>query len=226
MKLLLADLDGTITLSRDSYKLGLKTVEALRKLESNGIKVGLVSGNSYPVLRGLATYLGLTGGVVAENGCVVYYSGNLIPVCVELDRSLAVEFATKFGLRESWQNEYRKYEFAFSPPKITEDMRRWAEERGLYIKSSGYAVHISKNREGKAVGVRKLIEVTGLSKDQVVGIGDSDTDVEFLKEVGIKVAVANADESLKSVSDFITKRPSSEGVRELAELILRGVRGE
>lgn len=226
MKLLLADLDGTITLSRDSYKLGLKTVEVLRELEANGIKVGLVSGNSYPVLRGLATYLGLTGGVVAENGCVVYYSGNLVPVCEKLDRSLAVEFAAKFGLKESWQNDFRNYEFAFSPPNVTKEMRRWAEEKGLYIKSSGYAIHISKNREGKAVGVRKLIEMLGLNRNQVVGVGDSDTDVEFLKEVGIKVAVANADESLKSVSDFITKRPSSEGVRELAELILRGVRGE
>jgi phosphoglycolate phosphatase len=99
-------------------------------------------------------------------------------------------------------------------------MREWAELRGLVIKSSGYAVHITKNTEGKGRGVRKLLEMAGIDKSYVLGIGDSDTDVEFFREVGVRVAVANADESLKSASDFITRSPSSEGVREIVEIIV------
>ncbi len=221
-KLLLADLDGTLTISRESYKIDLDAVRTLRDLESRGVKVGLVSGNSYPVLRGLATYLGLTGGVVAENGCVVYFNGQLVRVCDALGREIAREFAAKFNLKESWQNDFRSCEYAFSPPTLTEDMLRWAEERGLYVKTSGYAIHISKNREGKGRGVRKLIEIMGLSREEVVGVGDSQTDVEFLKEVGLKVALANADDELKAVADLITKSPSGEGVRELVERLMRG----
>ena len=221
-KLLLADLDGTLTISRDSYLLNIETISLLRELESIGIKVGLVSGNSYPVLRGLATYLGLSGGVVAENGCVAYLRGKLVKVCEPLDRRLAKEFAKEFNLRESWQNDFRTCEYAFSPPHVTDEMVKWAEQRGLYVKTSGYAVHISRNREGKAKGVRKLLEMHGLEKHEVIGIGDSQTDVEFFNEVGLRVAVANADEELKRVSDLITKAPSGEGVKELVRMLLKG----
>ena len=221
-KLLLADLDGTLTISRDSYLVDLETIRLLRELESAGIKVGLVSGNSYPVLRGLATYLGLSGGVVAENGCVVYLGGNLVKVCEPLERRLAKEFAKEFNLRESWQNDFRTCEYAFSPPHVTDEMVKWAEQRGLYIKTSGYAVHISRNPEGKAKGVRKLLEMHGLEKHEVIGVGDSQTDVEFFNEVGLRVAVANADEELKRVSDLITKAPSGEGVKELVRMLLKG----
>ena len=136
-KLLLADLDGTLTISRDSYLVDLETIRLLRELESSGIKVGLVSGNSYPVLRGLATYLGLSGGVVAENGCITYLGGNLVKVCEPLERRLAKEFAKEFNLRESWQNDFRTCEYAFSPPHVTDEMVKWAVQRGLYIKTSG-----------------------------------------------------------------------------------------
>ena len=221
-KLLLADLDGTLTISRDSYLVDLETIRLLRELESAGIKVGLVSGNSYPVLRGLATYLGLSGGVVAENGCLTYLGGNLVRVCEPLERRLAKEFAKEFNLRESWQNDFRTCEYAFSPPNVTDEMVKWAEQRGLYIKTSGYAVHISRNPEGKAKGVRKLLEMHGLEKHEVIGVGDSQTDVEFFNEVGLRVAVANADEELKRVSDLITKAPSGEGVKELVRMLLKG----
>ncbi|MCI4455740.1 MAG: phosphoglycolate phosphatase [Sulfolobus sp.] len=226
VRLVLTDLDGTLTVSRDSYKLDLETIAALRRLEKLGIKVGLVSGNSYPVLRGLATYLGLSGGVVAENGCVVYHSGNYVAVCEPLDRKIAKEFADKFNLRESWQNEFRRFEYAFYPATVSQEMREWAESRGLMIKSSGYAVHITKNPEGKGRGVRKLLEMVGIDKSYVLGVGDSDTDVEFFREVGVRVAVANADESLKSASDFITRSPSSEGVREIVEMIVEELEHE
>ncbi|MEM3949310.1 HAD hydrolase family protein, partial [Saccharolobus sp.] len=64
IKLVLMDLDGTLTEDRDSTRIDLDAIYAIRLLQEKGIKVGLVSGNSYPILRGLYTYLYLDGGIV------------------------------------------------------------------------------------------------------------------------------------------------------------------
>lgn len=222
IKLVLTDIDGTLTKDRGTYEIDLDAIKALRELEKKGIKVGLVSGNSYPVVRALYTYFHFHGGLVAENGCVVYFNNSLVKVCEEIDLDLAEKFSSLFGVRSSWQNEFKYCDLAFSPPKLSNEMIAWAKERGLYIKTSGYAIHISKSQKGKGDGVRKLIELHGISKDEVLGIGDSDTDVEFLEEVGIKVAVGNGDEEIKKVADYITLNPSGKGVIEVVEKILKG----
>jgi hydroxymethylpyrimidine pyrophosphatase-like HAD family hydrolase len=72
------------------------------------------------------------------------------------------------------------------------------------------------------VGVRKLIELHGVKKEEVIGIGDSLTDLDMFKEVGIKVAVGNAEEELKKEADIILNLKSGEGVKELVTMILEG----
>jgi phosphoglycolate phosphatase (TIGR01487 family) len=221
IRLILADVDGTLTIDRQTYLLNLDAVKALRRAESSGVKVGLVSGNSYPVLRGLAQYIGLTGGVVAENGCVAFL-GNLERLCPPLPKNLAEEFAFTFGLRPSWQNQFRESDFAFyiSPSFDAKAAAEWAKSKGLIMRYSGYAVHISANSNGKAIGVRKIIEMAGLRKEEVAGIGDSSTDVELLAEVGFPVALANSTLDLKRVSALVTEGASGEGVVELISRLL------
>lgn len=221
IKLVLSDLDGTLTEDRGIFRISLDAISYLRLLEERGIKVAIVSGNSYPVIRGLTTYLGFTGGFVAENGCIAYYKQK-ITLCRRMDKRLLTEFRDKFGLRDSWQNEYRECDFGFTPARITEEMRKWAREKGLYISSSGYAVHIAFEPAGKAIGVRKLIELHGLDKSEVVAIGDSLTDVDMFNEVGLKVAVGNSDEELKKKADLVLNLKSGEGVKQFVKMLLEG----
>ncbi|AHC51750.1 phosphoglycolate phosphatase [Sulfolobus acidocaldarius SUSAZ] len=222
IRLILTDVDGTLTFDRDTYNIDLDAVDLLRKVEKKGIKVGLVSGNSYPVLRALYTYFGFNGGIVAENGCIVYFHNQLKEVCERVDRNLISEFENKFGVKGSWQNRFKVCDFSFYPPILKDEMVRWALDKGLYIKTSGYAVHISKSKRGKAEGVRELIKMHGLDKAEVVGIGDSSTDIEFLEEVGIRVVVGNADESLKSIGDFVMREKSGKAVVEFIKKVITG----
>lgn len=222
IKLVLTDVDGTLTVDRDTYEVDFQSIEALRILEKHGIKVGLVSGNSYPVLRSLYTYFNFHGGLIAENGCIVYYNKNLIRVCEQIDKSLIEEFSNRFNVVSSWQNEFKCCDLTFTPAALNYDMIQWARSYNLYIKTSGYAIHISKSPTGKGVGVRKLIELHNLKKSEVLGIGDSSTDVEFLQEVGFKVVVSNADEEVKKVANYITVNKSGKGVVEIASKILKG----
>ena len=222
IKLVLTDVDGTLTLGRDTYEIDLDAIQALRELEKHGIKVGLVSGNSYPVLMSLYIYFNFHGGIVAENGCIVYYDDVMIKVCEEIDKNLIKEFESRFNVVGTWQNEFKYCDLTFIPPDLKQEMIEWAKSRGLYIKTSGYAIHISKSTSGKGIGVKKLIELHNLSKYEVLGIGDSSTDKEFLEEVGIKVVVGNADEEIKKIANYITINKSGKGVVEIVQKILKG----
>ena len=56
-----------------------------------------------------------------------------------------------------------------------------------------------------------------------MAIGDSENDEDFLKEVGVKVAVGNADESLKKISTYVCEKNFGDGVAEAIEkFALRG----
>ncbi|MDT7875577.1 MAG: phosphoglycolate phosphatase [Sulfolobaceae archaeon] len=222
MKVILVDIDGTLTKDRDTYEIELEAIEALREVRDVlKVKIGLVSGNSYPVVRSLYTYLGFNGGIVAENGCVVYYN-KLYEVCEKIDKSLIQEFESRFGVRGSWQNAYKCCDLTFTPPHLTAEMIKWASDRGLYIKTSGYAIHISKSKRGKGDGVRILMDLLGVKKEEVIGIGDSSTDVEFLQEVGYKVVVGNGDEEVKGIADYVTKNKSGKGVVEFIKSLING----
>ncbi|MEM4046586.1 MAG: phosphoglycolate phosphatase [Metallosphaera sp.] len=221
IRLLLTDLDGTITIDRGSYILDLNAIESLRRAEKSGIKVAIVSGNSYPVLRGLQNYLGFSGGIVAENGCLVFYQGVTIRTCEVVPRSLVSEFAKTFNLKESWQNEFRKSDFGYTPAIITDEMIEWANQRGLMISSSGYALHLSGKPGGKGVGVRKLLDIMNLNENQVAAIGDSKTDVDMFKYAAIKAAVSNADQDLIKSANVVLKLKSGNGITELVNMLLR-----
>ena len=48
--------------------------------------------------------------------------------------------------------------------------------------------------------------------ENVMAIGDSEKDEEFLKEAGVKIAVGNADDSLKEISTYACEKNFGDGV--------------
>ncbi|MCC6062572.1 MAG: HAD hydrolase family protein, partial [Desulfurococcales archaeon] len=73
IKIVVTDVDGTLTENPDTYKISLEAISIIRSLELNGIKTILASGNTIPMIIGLARYIGASGGVVGENGGAIFY---------------------------------------------------------------------------------------------------------------------------------------------------------
>jgi hydroxymethylpyrimidine pyrophosphatase-like HAD family hydrolase len=67
----------------------------------------------------------------------------------------------------------------------------------------------------KALGVRFLCEQAGYRLEEVLGVGDSDVDLEFLAAVGYAAAPANANAAVKAVVDYVSPAPTSHGVRDI-----------
>jgi hypothetical protein len=73
----------------------------------------------------------------------------------------------------------------------------------------------------KASGLTAALEEMKLSWRNVVGIGDAENDLAFLRECQCSVAVSNAIDSVKAEVDFTTRAPCGEGVVELISEILK-----
>ncbi|MEL0618687.1 HAD hydrolase family protein, partial [Cobetia marina] len=58
----------------------------------------------------------------------------------------------------------------------------------------------------KGAALAQLIKRKGISPEHVVAVGDHHNDISMLKLVGMGVAMANADDSLKGHAKMITRR--------------------
>ena len=61
---------------------------------------------------------------------------------------------------------------------------------------------IGAGKEKKAQIIRDLCSDLGISPKEVIYVGDSDTDIEAFKEVGISIAFNSSSEELKKVSKY------------------------
>ncbi|MBT3465319.1 HAD hydrolase family protein [archaeon] len=74
----------------------------------------------------------------------------------------------------------------------------------------------------KIVVLQKEIEKKNLLVENVCFIGNDINDIECIKFVGIGIAVNDAYEDVKSISDYITRKKGGEGaIREICDLILK-----
>lgn len=228
IKLFATDVDGTLTESRDSFRLNLRAIEALRRLEEHDIVVSLVTGNGYEIAAGLARYIGVSGPVVAENGCLLFENGRLESLCLGRPPGKLVDAMLSLGLKESWQNRCRLHDLAFVAEdksllrKAAESARRIMSELGWRgrVMVSGYALHLQPEGGGKGRALRLIVEKLGTSPDEVVAVGDSEGDLELLEAAGIPAAVGDADPRLKIVARMIASSPAGDGLAEIVGALL------
>ncbi len=79
-RVLVVDLDGTLTLSRNTYELSAEALLALRRARDAGLRVVLATANGLDFALTIARYLGIRD-VVAENGCLIYLDGEIHELC-------------------------------------------------------------------------------------------------------------------------------------------------
>ncbi len=69
----------------------------------------------------------------------------------------------------------------------------------------------------KALGLQQVVDHLGLTRDDVVAVGDGPNDVEMLRYAGLAVAVEGADAALLAVADRTVPGPADAGVARLFE---------
>lgn len=69
----------------------------------------------------------------------------------------------------------------------------------------------------KGKGVEFLAERTGYASEEMLGVGDSDVDLQFLALVGYSAAPANAIPEIKRLVQYVAPRQANDGVRDILD---------
>ncbi|MCE4601492.1 MAG: phosphoglycolate phosphatase [Desulfurococcales archaeon] len=221
IRMVATDIDGTLTLGRGNLLISTEAVKAIRRLESIGVMVSLVSGNSLPITAGLARYIGASGPSIAENGCVLFYNGETIHVCQGKPPRGLIEELKEKGFRESWQNPYRHHDVALYPPPGYDRslLYELASRYNVSIYDSGYAIHIQPRGTGKGAGLREASRLTGISLEEVLAVGDGLNDKPLFDVAGKSACPSDADPRVKELVDYVASKPGGLGFAEIAEMV-------
>ena len=222
------DIDGTIT--DDKRQICISAIEALRKAEQAGIPTVIVTGNVVNYAYATEVLIGCSGGLVAENGGVVFKEGennNAVETLVDRNFVTSAENHQKEKIGEildkqaSHDNMYRLTETVFYKTLAREELEdalkdfKYLDELELY--DSGFALHVTDKRVNKGTSLKYLCERNGINMKNVMAIGDSQNDEDFLKEAGYKIAVGNAEDKLKEISTYTCEKMFGDGVSEAIE---------
>ena len=84
--------------------------------------------------------------------------------------------------------------------------------------SRKYFLQISPGKTNKGTALSKIADVMGIGADACIAVGDSMNDEPMIHWAGIGVVMANGDERLKSIADFVTSKTNDEdGIVEVIE---------
>lgn len=216
-KVLACDFDGTLA---TDGRVSDSTIAALERLRASGRMAMLVTGRQFDDLQRVFDRLDLFERVVAEDGGLLYSPTE------RRERVLAEAPPDKF-VRELRRRNVKP----LSVGRTIVATERPNETRVLaVIRELGLDLHIVFNKEAvmiqpaattKRTGLEAALDELGLSPHNVVGVGDGENDLAFLRLVECAVAVRNAVPSLRRAADWTTDAARGEGVEELIDRLVR-----
>jgi phosphoglycolate phosphatase (TIGR01487 family) len=216
------DIDGTIT-ENGGGRIHLDALSALRYITKLGHNVIFVSGRSSIEGYMLSMFGGTTPIAVGENGgCITYGPQDHILLGNMQDCKDAYNI-----IKSKIQNVKEKPVF----PRLTEmvlertfDLKVGMDiikqnELNVILSDSLYAFHINSHNINKKSGFENLMNRHSISKNDVIAIGDSETDIPLFELAKTSIALGNASEIVKSNASMTVQGKAGDGVIEALDII-------
>jgi phosphoglycolate phosphatase len=215
-KAFVLDIDGTIC-DYDGI-LSLEAASSIRWLRKLGYEVILASGRGPWDTYYLEVFLGCTKLAVCENGGVLMTSPTSIKLYSDKSKSLEAydELCKNMSDVKVKPVSARLTEVVLLrtfDPKLGEQI---LEKAGIPVQilDSKFALHLSRKGISKAVALKDGLNILGVSPEETVVIGDSETDLSMFDLCGYSIAVGNASDYVKSKADYAAKEPIGDGTVE------------
>ncbi|MCK9150466.1 phosphoglycolate phosphatase [Methanobacterium alcaliphilum] len=213
IKAVAVDIDGTIT--DPQRRLCASAMESIRTVEKMGIPVIIVTGNIMCFTRATSILLGTTGGMVSENGGVIF-SESKVKVLGDIKKAQNAykHLITKHDVEKVQFSELRVSEIAMFRTLPVKTIKETLKDFDIEIYDTKYALHLTDPMVNKGSSLKVVADELGIKTKNIMAVGDSENDIDFLKVTGCKVAVANADNNLKKIADYVTLKSYGDGVKE------------
>ena len=109
-------------------------------------------------------------------------------------------------------SEFRVSEIAIWRTVPKDVIKEALRDFDIEVYDTKFAIHLTDPRVNKGSSLKLVAEDMGIKTDDIIAIGDSENDIDFLKVAGLKVAVANADHQIKKMADYVTTKKYGDGV--------------
>lgn len=235
IQLIVFDIDGVLT-EGETRALDLDLLAGLARLnrlarQDGGVPAATIcSGRPAQYVELMLQAIDGRMPGVFENGAGLYVpetyrylpnpaitDGNLIPrVRARLEETLVSAGRAYFQPGK----EYSLTLFASHAEELP-DLKRLASEALSELREpvelvySTSCLNVLPRQVEKGVGVQFLADYTGIGLAHMLGVGDSDVDLQFLQRVGYSAAPANANPAVRAAVQYVSPYRTGEGVRDI-----------
>lgn len=121
------------------------------------------------------------------------------------------------------QTGTHKFEIYSGDPQLLSHYAQKLSAVGMSVTSSNVEdIEIQPMDSTKGMAVRKMAQILGISREQVLCFGDNTNDESMLREAGIGVAMANAVPQLLAVADRVAPPNCFEGEARMIRSLVFG----
>ena len=170
--------------------------------------------------------LGKKHGIsVMGAGVDYYYCFDQEPTeWMEFDVKLVSGKLKRIPTEESLNTDYYKILLMGDEEQLNEFEtfipEEWRDEFYV-VRSQKYLVEVLTKGVNKAFGVEKLAKELNIQSSEIAAIGDAANDIEMLEYAGLAIAMGNASEEVKAISDIVTDTNENNGVIKAIDQLIQ-----
>lgn len=244
--------DSTVELIREAYKRGVAFTIATGRMSRGALRYAEQLGIDIPIItyNGAIIRSPASGCVYREHKVPATYAIQAVTLLKDepVLKYIFLEDEVYTDARHDWTDRYAdllgvKMNFVgdvvdllsedptmlvFMVPvmkavELTEVLKKELDRQIRITNSTEWFLDVLNTQASKGLALKQLADHLGVAREEVIAIGDNLNDLEMIEYAGLGVAVANATNGLKSVADYVTERPLSEGVEEvIMKFVLSG----
>jgi HAD superfamily hydrolase (TIGR01484 family) len=203
VKMVVFDVDGVLvprgtkikqvgnTTTLNTKVIGKKQIEQIKELNKKGFLVNISSGRGLYMLQEMFREVLPFVSLTYENGSATWYQGNIYQHINSFKYFQEIFPKLKKVINKNIKG-FEPKEFIITihcKEKIKEIEEIVKKENNLTTVWNGEAYDILiKNKQTKALGIKSIIKIFKLKKENVMAIGDNYNDQEMLNESGTPIS--------------------------------------
>ena len=176
------------------------------------IHTSFIKGEDVHLLAREVDKFGLGMHILTDRGCITPKNNKYI----DLERSLnGIPLYEENLYKYPKDKDVIKFMIGDEPALLDAaipHLPKYLYKKYNVVKSATFYLEFLNKECDKWIGIEKIAEHLGITKDEIMCIGDADNDLGMISNCGFGVAMENAFESVKKHAKFITKSNNESGV--------------
>lgn len=249
IKLVLTDLDGTVVYP-EAHEVSEQVIQSIRTAEQQGVKFVAVTGRSFHQTKQILQQINFQDPCIFDGGAIIVNPiteetlwQRKVPIdttkrAVEilLPHAKRIDYGTSQTIRPDKVDINDITDSVLSiwaavPAETTMKLVKELNQLPDVIAHSNAGpggdytlcgIQVTHFEADKSHAVTQLLAILNVDSQYTLAIGDGDNDIPFFQNAALKVAMGNATELLKEISDVVVSTVQENGFAEaISKFVIR-----